>query len=469
MDGTTDKIITFCSIPGRGITGALSRIKDFDPSRTGDFRDLFVAKCQECCKMPNMSSEDSENRAVKEHLIAQLQSVFDSPMLVRKLDQQCLQALVSMCIQSLSRGVPSVSMHSASLLFDSVESFCDLAWPMVSIVFTLLRTVIVSTHIHQNLLASQMPFSILAALFRCFVSPEVRERQQVKYTLYEISARLPDRVPILISLISTAFVDSLAGEPIRIGLGEIFELFTSIVQPTPTFTRQSFDSILVQQLLPLHLSSEYPLFSRALASSVLMLLNRDSHRVDDCLLYLWNHFPLASQRKQILFLDEIQGIVVQRWESMSPHSSHVLLERLSVLFSSACVDISEKAIGLVFSDGFRQLLKQYYASIAPILISRATKVSRKHWSGTSAFLAMALVQEIAALDPLHFAKIRPDTRDDRGERRKEIWDGLQSRLLASSAATARSPSARLKMPLVRGKHAVTSRHAFLPVLYPNKR
>jgi hypothetical protein len=466
MDGTADKVINFCSVPGHGVTRALSPSKDFDPSRTGDFKDLFLAKCQECCKQPNMSPEDSENRVVKDHLIAQLQSVFNSPILVRKLDQQCLQALVSMCIQSLSRGVPSVSMHSVSVLFDRIESFCDLAWPMVSAIFALLRSLIVSTHIHQNLLGQQMPQSVVAAIFRCFVSPDTRERQQVKCALSEIVARLPDHGPILISLISTAFVESLAGEPIRIGLGEIFDLFTGIVRSTSTFGGQSFFSILVQQLLPLHLSSEYPLFSGALVSSVLMLHDRDGRCVDDCLLYLWNHFPWASQTKQMLFLDEIQAIVGRGWESMSPHCSRMLFERLSVLFSSACMDISEKAIGLVFADGFRQLLKQYYPSIAPTVIARATRVSQKHWSGTSAFLAISLVQEIAGLDPLHFAKIRPDVVDASEERRKEIWEGLQGH--RPVPATARSPSSKIAMPNPQGKRAISSRRAPLPALCPKK-
>jgi hypothetical protein len=200
-----------------------------------------------------------------------------------------------------------------------------------------------------------------------------------------------------------------------------------------------------------------------------MLLDRDNRRVDDCLLYLWNHFPLASQTKQILFLDEVQAVVARRWESMSPYSSRVLFERLSVLFSSPCTDISEKAIGLVFTDGFRQLLKQYYASTAPLLIARATKVSRKHWSGNSAFLAIALLQEISALDPLHFAKIRPDTRDDREDLRKEFWDRMQGQRAGLATATPHSASARARGPIParQAKHAM-SRRALLPSLCPKK-
>jgi hypothetical protein len=319
---------------------------------------------------------------------------------------------------------------------------------LISLVYNLFRSFIRSTHISPNLLSAQLPATVIAALFRGFGSPDVRERQTVKQALSEIMARLPDRTPFIVSLISTCLIDAFAGEPICVGLAEIFELFTAIIQSIPVFSGHSFECIIFRQLLPLHLRSEYRLFSGPIVSSMLLLLEREPRSVDKCLMFLWNHFPCASQMKQILFIDEIQSIVQRFWQTMSPLSARRLFERLSSLFSSVSAELSEKSLALVCSDGFRQLLKQYYPTIAPMLIVRAVKISRGHWNTFSVLMAVSLAQELAALDPLSFAKLRLEAVDEETCVRKETWATITGVKVPPAAATART--ATLKILPVRG-------------------
>jgi hypothetical protein len=422
LDGTINKTIIFSSLNGRYDEKILPS-KAFDPSRTGDFKDLFLQKCQECSKSSNLS----EALAVKETLLEQLVGVFDLPVLVRKLELPCLQSLIQMICKNISREIPPIPVLPTIYLFDRTETFVDSAWPLISLVHKLLYAMVLSTHIPRNTLSAAVTPLVISAIFRCFSTPDVRERQQIKLVLFGIAGRLQDRASFILSLISKAFRDASVGEPIRFGLPQIFELFTNLLQSIPALAKETFESVLFQELMPLHLSSEFQLYSGQLLSCMLFLLERNPRNSDQIVMYLLNHFPCASQKKQNLFIEELVALVQRLWESLSPRTARILFERITVLFSSSCAQISERAIVLVIADGFKQLLKQYFGTLGPLVVARALKVSRGHWNAESTFLAISLLQELSQLDPLNFAKMRRCSSpfNEARARRLEIWDSLQ--------------------------------------------
>jgi hypothetical protein len=420
MDGAADKTITFCSYIMTD-SEPIVRSKDFDQKRPSDFKDLFIAKCQECCKRVDLSPADSERRSLKLLLFGQIASAFESPILVRKLDQACVQAFVNMIVQNLLRELPFLPIVPVVFLFDRRESFSDLAWPMIEPVYRLFYTLIASPHMSPNVLLPVISADTLQNLFHFFKSPDVREREQVKMALSAIAGRLPDRTYMILALISKAWIDASVDEPIRIGLPQIFELFTEIVRSGTSSFGMS-----LRQMLPLYLSSEYPLFAKQLTAVVVMLQERDPTHVDVCIRYLLNHFPCASQNKQVLFLEEIRAIVVRAWQWIDPRTSLMLFERISMLFSSECAEIARLAIDLILSEGFRHVLKHFYATTSPTLLARANTASTNHWDACAAFSAFALIQGLAGLDPHTFAKIKGENLpDDDNDHSRDVWNLLR--------------------------------------------
>jgi hypothetical protein len=417
MDGAADKAIDFCSCPVSD-GEPIARSKDFDPKHSSDFKEIFIAKCQECCKRVDLSAADAERRTVKAILLAQLAFAFESPVLVRKLDQACVQAFVSMVVQNVLRELPFLPIVPVVLLFDRRESFCDSAWPMIEPFYQLFYTMITSPHITPSVLMPAISSETVGSFFQFLKSPDLREREQVKMVLSAITGRLPDCTHMILSLISKAWSDAAVDEPIRIGLPQIFELFTEIVRSGTSSFGMS-----LQQMLPLYLSSEYPLFARQLTAVVVMLLERDPTPVDLCILYLLNHFPSASQNKQILFLEEIRAIVVRVWQWVARRTSLVLFERISILFSSPCAEVARLAIELILTEGFREILKHCYATTTPTLIARATAASANHWDACAAFSAFSLIQGIADLDPHTFARIKAaGLADDDNDHSRDVWN-----------------------------------------------
>jgi hypothetical protein len=354
MDGTTHKTIEFCSLTGSEDCPIASS-RPFDPDRPSGFEKLLIAKCRECEKRTRVAGA---NRSAKEALLEQIVTVFDSPFLIRKIDDECLDALVTMALANITRDIPPVRVVSATFLFDRTEQFADAAWPTLSLVYKVLYFVIFSTYVQQSSLLLRFTQPTIAAIFRGLLSPDVRERQQAKQCLFTLACRLHDRAGFLVELISNVFSDAMSDQPMSLGLPQVIELFTGLVQSVPSLMTNPFDSVLLHEMMPLHLSSEFQLYSQPLISCVVILLGRSRYNVDKCLMYLLNHFPCASQRKQTLFVDELSSIVDRYWEWISPMVSRYVFERMSGLWPSSCVDVSEKAQNLFFTNGFVNLLKQ---------------------------------------------------------------------------------------------------------------
>jgi hypothetical protein len=222
-----------------------------------------------------------------------------------------------------------------------------------------------------------------------------------------------------------------------------------------------FEFVLSHQLMPLYLSSEYQLYSEQLHSCVLLLLERNARKVEPVLMYLLRHFPCASQKKQLLFLHEINTLVQRFWESVTPRVSQILFQRTAALFSSACAEISEDALRLFRTDGFRQILRHSFIDLAPVLIHRAQKVSDGHWNAESAFLATSLLHSLSHMDALTFSKLNKEflSSAERRVRRNETWaliefrvresnDGMSSLFDSSSRdGPSQSIPRRLTLPL----------------------
>jgi hypothetical protein len=217
------------------------------------------------------------------------------------------------------------------------------------------------------------------------------------------------------------------GETIAFGLPQIFELFLMLIQSIPIFVKNSFDFILSQCFFPLHLSSEYQRYSAPLLSCTLALLERKPMNVNPLLMFLLNHWPVRSQKKQVLILSEIENIVKKFWDVIDAGVIRILFRRISLLITSSCVELSENAIIMLQANGFLRLLRNYYLDVTPFILDSGIEVASTHWSNYCASLAISLIQDLSEMDPQNFSKVRIARESRTAEkalRRREMWEFL---------------------------------------------
>lgn len=404
--------------------------KKFEPGRPNEFAQLFIEKCHE---VQNYAIS-KENVEIKQSIFEDLISSFNFPNLIRKLDQGCAEEILNVFTQNiLVRSFPKITSLPPAILFDRIENYYDRQWSILVLSYKLLNLFMVSSYITPNLLMQTISQEFISKLFRCFQSPDSRERQEVKSILYAIAGRIPERGMIIMSLMRKSVIDSINDEPIHWGLPQILELFTSIITSIPQYTRSNFDDILKQYLLPLHLSHQFTSFSTPILNLVKTVIQKNPKELASIVVsFLLNHFPAASQKKQIAFIKEIEEIVKNNYKFITPTTTKLLFERISMLYSDDCAEIAEQALLLIYADGFHQLLSQYFQSIAPLLFYRAQKVSKIYWYEPISMVALTTMQEISRIDPDAFAKVTANfdsfiqTIANHENEREKIWNLLQS-------------------------------------------
>jgi len=433
IDEVINQDISFCSFPRPDWNVFVELSPEFESNRIQSFTSQFISKCKQCQIIVDFYSKDKEMINIKSVLLSQLIKSLEVPIYMRSINAEAISELFTTISTNIFRDFPPVTTFPPTLLVDRIESFCDLAWPHLSLSYDLLYRTLTSTYIPAQIMAPFFTTSFLSCLFHCLASPDSRERQSVKTLFFVISNRIPSKSQTILTLISTALIDSISGEPIRWGLPQVLELFINLAQAIPQFINSKFEVMLHQQFMPLHLTSTYPTYSSQLHKCIGLIIDRNPQNVEGCIFFLLNHFPVASQVKQLLFIDEIASILKPFWAKIAPDCSFFLVQRLADLFSSPCASISEKALSCYFEPGFRELIEIHFPIVAPIVLEKAMTILHDHWNEVSIDAAQSLIDEISNLDPELYSRVYlkesqnislADTMDK--SKRSQMWKFLST-------------------------------------------
>lgn len=447
LDSIVSPNICFCSIKSElsdiNSISYSSKMKDkeniidvskkFDLNRPNEFCSLFIEKCQKCKMIIDCYHESKNDQILyklmkdkenKKKLLIQLNDALRYPSLVRKITANEVRLIIELFSKNIFRSYPPISYFPPSILFDRVESFHDDAWDQIFEVYSFFISFVTSTYIDPKMLNNELSLSFIKNLFSCFLSPDGRERKQVLEVLYIIACRFPEKCNNIFELIINKLIDSIYTKSNQWGLSQILELLSKMMTSIPQFSlslRDNFlskseslnenlndnsnsTSILEQAFLHLHQLPSFPSFSSNLYACInyyLQIQNteKSTHLVEKILLYFLNHYPVASQKKQIIILNEIQQIISNFSKVIFPSVAVKLMTFIGRnLFISPCVEISEKSMSFVFEDCFSTLINQYYSQIVPVFYVSSLEVSKNHHDDSIRGLAIAVLQELSRIN-----------------------------------------------------------------------
>ena len=439
LDCITSPNICFCSVSQKidnchqNLVDLNYNLKEFEPNRPNEYQALFNEKCHQCeiVLINNTKQSDLYNKKLddKNKVLQQLIKTLEYPLLVRKITKTEVESVVTLFSNNIFREYPPISSFPPSILFDIIESFRDEAWPQFSLIFDFFFKIVTATHIDPKILNSAINPSFVKSLFNCFASPDDRERKATLELTYAIACRLPDRCPNIFSFISNSLQNSINDEPIHWGLPQILELMSKISLNMPQFSFKNVDSNrFFGPLISLHQLNNFISFHQQLFLCLEMILTCHQQYVSNLLNFLISHFPVASQTKQILFMNEIHIVVTKFWQAISPCSVLKLFFLIGSLFESPCVDVSAKALSMIYEEGFPQLVNQYYSQAVPFLFPPAKRASKHHWDQSIILLAVSFVHELSKMNPNAFNTIvsRSISSLSRNEEVKQNWELIKN-------------------------------------------
>ena len=272
-------------------------------------------------------------------------------------------------------------------------SVCDKEWPHLELIYLIFQHLICAKLL--NLTMIQMK-SYVKKLFKLLLSPDEREQFEVCNCLTALLKHYPDSKQCIpakaISILQAGLVD----ENIQICFRSFLSFYSknlSILKPhnNPLFFK-SF-------VLPLLLSPLFHTFHESFIDLMKVNLQNDPFKVNEYIVYILNHWPIANFKKQTAFLEILHQIISNYNQSITQNVSIILLKRLIKCFSDPTADISQQSMFMMEDECLIHIFWEKAAFLKKELFDKLREVANSHWIENTRLFATETIDMIIKFQP----------------------------------------------------------------------
>lgn len=343
----------------------ISISKSFSEIPPKDCRLEFKKKCMECSKLCDFTveSKDIQAKVNKGLLLQQIIQGTNIPHLVKSVSADMVQCFFQMVSVNIFRSFPPISLTGPE---DSKDFVNDAAWQHISLVYDAMS---MWMNVPQFF---EIPTRFLTRFSQNLLSPDERERQTVGIILSNITARLPNYRLCVRKGIFHMIADNNVS-------AELLDCSSNIISSFPIPLKQDAIELFRYGFLPLHRLDNYPFFYKSLLLCILKFISKDLLLVDEYVLYMIHHFPIASKRKQNLFIKEIEEILLNFGSNISDKLIGTLFRLISSYIPSPCTQLSESALCVVTNSRLQCLLHNHSQRIMMNIVLSFLDAKSSHW------------------------------------------------------------------------------------------
>ncbi|OHT11627.1 hypothetical protein TRFO_03819 [Tritrichomonas foetus] len=370
---TTNKTQLFCAPRNLESSKLIEKTSPFDKCKPSEFPAAFTAKCRVCCGFCNFKDDrqDMKLKQIKHDTLQQLFYALTTPEISRHLTITCTNALFHMICVNIFR-------HISFIKFDAmIENAADKEWIHLDEIYNIFEYILTTKLI--NMTTIQMK-TYIKQLFRIVLSPDVREQRAVCNCLSAFLKSYPDSKSYItmkaMLLIISSQEDPIYQQCLPSFLNFYVRNFSNL---KPTNLQQFFRNY----ILPLSLSSLFPLFHSSYLDLVEVFLMRDPMMVNEYINYLIKHWPVANAQKQTSFLNAFHKVVHHFAQQISQKSTIQLYKVISNCFSDFTADVSQEALYMVQDENMATLLWDKGNEIASDVLDTLFNVANSHWIGAT--------------------------------------------------------------------------------------
>jgi serine/threonine-protein phosphatase 2A regulatory subunit B' len=189
------------------------------------------------------------------------------------------------------------------------ESLTDPAWPHLMVVYDLLLKFIISPENDAKLAKRYINHSFILRLLELFDSEDKREREHLKMVLHRTYGKFMVYRPFIQKSINTIFYQFLYETEKHNGIGELLEIFGSIINGFALPLKEEHKLFLVRTLIPLHKPRPFLTYHQQLSNCITQFLEKDFKLADTVIRGLVKFWPVTNSPKEVMFLEELQEIL----------------------------------------------------------------------------------------------------------------------------------------------------------------
>ena len=395
----------------------------FERCKLSEYSSLFTNKCRVCCGFCNFVDEyhDMTLKKIKLDTLHELYFAITTPEIAKHLTATCSNALFHMICVNIFRKIPFVERNAL------IENVYDKEWIHLAEVYKIFEFILNSKLINISNIQIK---TYLKQLFRIVLSPDPREQSCACNCLAAFLKSYPESKQFIITKTNTILMWGREDKTVQHALFyflQFFERNLTILRPS------NLTCYFKHNILPLSLSSNFPLYSTSYLELVKSFLKRDPSLVNDYINYLVLHWPIANFKKQSNFLNAFQSIT-QDFSSNIVHKVAVkLFKVISQCFSNYTMDISQEALCMIQEPYMISLLSNKANDMIQSILNTLNDTSIHHWSEVTRLFAKGAYDAVGKLveqkskdnsKQKHTEKEKDIQKDDKS--RSDIWNIIRN-------------------------------------------
>lgn len=322
--------------------------------------------------------------------------------------EEALVHLLHMIKLNLFRGLPCNpnSEKSEGMAEAEEDSFQDMAWPHLHLVYEVLLRFLLSPNADKKKMQTHLNGLFLDTLIEMFESEDMRERDYLKTILHRVYGRfMPLRAPIRKSICNVCY-RYIYDRKSSNGIAEFLDIFSSIIHGFALPIKVEHQEFLKNVLIPLHKTPNLELFHQHLAECVIQFIYKDYRMGPIVIGGLLKFWPVMCPPKEVVFLDELQDAIGEMMnandfeiEQLYPLIDPVFVQ-ISRCIESANYTVGERALTMWNSDFIRWLCAELRDRIFPIVAPSLLRNVENHWSENVRSLSDDVRDVFKDIDPV---------------------------------------------------------------------
>lgn len=402
----------------------------FSSANPKEYNKLFNKKVKECRKICDFSIKikDQPAKKNKKDLLHHFIECFESKEISHLIIPSNISAFLEMVVINISRPFPSLLKITSLQVADFGDQMIDTAWPHLQLVykaaFRLFTSTIQMNQFFKPVTEKDQPnnkqhknhYNFLSCLVTNSCSPDNRERQATKDILIKIFNKCPDAIPVLKRFVLNQFLTGVCS-------AELLEFYIKMVDnlPQPLSEKEIFNY--KEVFLVLHTSPLFMRFCLNILQTIDHYVKIDQSLLQPTIQFLKDHWPIGSVRKQLVFLSELEGLIISYSNIINEKTAELIFQLLANLVIQPNVEIAETSLGLFMGASCENLLATYLESAIKIMVSPLYDSAKKNWNEYVREDATFAIQMLSELDKDLFNKQVEVMKEERKKKKtySQIW------------------------------------------------
>ncbi|KAG9442854.1 hypothetical protein H6P81_018708 [Aristolochia fimbriata] len=387
--------------------------------------------------------ESPAQQELKRHKLNQILSVVKSSR--KPLEDRILTPLFAMLRDNLFRPLPppcNASVPSELLEEEELGSIYSPAWPHLVLVYDILHRLVLN--IEPKILQTHIDEPFLLNLLNLFNSEDRREREALKNIYHRVYSKFASHRSFMRKSMSDAFLHFVFESERHCGIGELLEIWGSIINGFALPLKEEHRQFLVKVLVPLHKPKGMQSYHRQLAYCVTQFVQKEPLLGGVVAKGILRYWPHTNSQKEVLIIGEMEELV----EYIDPREfakfAVPICSQIARCMSSWNSQVAERALYIWNNEHFVKMATQAMEQVLPAVVEALEKNLQWHWSKAIKQLTVDVKAMMEDMEPVLYSKCLQEinlrtSASAQEEMRKLKWERLEmaaaTTLLASHSSS----------------------------------